>query len=286
MYMWDVLLDAFLDSIKIFPFILLIYILMETIEHAGKKESIERILGGPFAPAVAGFLGAVPECGFAVMCAKLYDKGLIKTGTLIAAFLSISDEGLIILISEGARVTDILLLLGVKIVYAIAVGELLNLLFAKKDATHICPEKDDCIECGAHHEKNFDKYFLHPLTHATKTFIYVLVINFALGTAIYLITEESITAFMDKSALLQPLIASLIGLIPNCGSSIILAKAFTGNILNFAGLIAGLSANSGIGILILLKSKTNYRKAFMIMGLQYLLAIILGYLVTGFTVLV
>lgn len=284
--MWDVLLDAFLDSIKIFPFILLIYILMETIEHAGKKENIERILSGPFAPVVAGALGAVPECGFAVMCAKLYDKGLIKTGTLIAAFLSISDEGLIILISEGARAADILLLLGVKIVYAIAVGELLNLLFAKKDSAHICPEKDDCIECGAHHEKNLDKYFLHPLTHATKTFIYVLVINFALGTIIYLVTEESITAFMDKSALLQPLIASLIGLIPNCGSSIILAKAFTGNILNFAGLIAGLSANSGIGILILLKSKTNYRKAFMIMGLQYLLAIILGYLVTGFTALV
>ena len=286
MYMWDVLLDAFKDSIKIFPFILLIYILMEVIEHAGKKESIERILGGPFAPAVAGVLGAVPECGFAVMCAKLYDKGLIKTGTLIAAFLSISDEGLIILISEGASATDILLLLDVKILYAIAVGELLNLLFAKKDAAHICPEKDDCIECGAHHEKNFDKYFLHPLTHAVKTFIYVLVINFALGTVIYLVTEESITAFMDKSALLQPLIASLIGLIPNCGSSIILAKAFTGNILSFAGLIAGLSANSGIGILILLKSKTNYRKAFMIMGLQYLLAIILGYLVTGFTLLV
>ena len=286
MYMWDVLLDAFKDSIKIFPFILLIYILMEVIEHAGKKESIERILGGPFAPAVAGVLGAVPECGFAVMCAKLYDKGLIKTGTLIAAFLSISDEGLIILITEGESATDILFLLGVKILYAIAVGELLNLLFAKKDAAHICPEKDDCIECGAHHEKNFDKYFLHPLTHAVKTFIYVLVINFALGTVIYLVTEESITAFMDKSALLQPLIASLIGLIPNCGSSIILAKAFTGNILSFAGLIAGLSANSGIGILILLKSKTNYRKAFMIMGLQYLLAIILGYLVTGFTLLV
>ena len=286
MYMWDILLDAFLDSLKIFPFILLIYILMETIEHAGKKESIERILGGPFAPAVAGFLGAVPECGFAVMCAKLYDKGLIKIGTLIAAFLSISDEGLIILISEGAKATDILLLLGTKIVYAIAVGELLNLFLTNKDVAHICPERDNCIECGAHHEKNFEIYFLHPLTHAIKTFIYVLVINFVLGTVIYLVTEESITAFMGKSTLLQPLIASLIGLIPNCGSSIILAKAFTGNILNFAGLIAGLSANSGIGILILLKSKTNYRKAFMIMGLQYLLAIILGYLVTGFTALV
>ena len=286
MYMWDVLLDAVLDSLKIFPFILLIYILMEAIEHAGKKERIERILGGPFAPAVAGFLGAVPECGFAVMCAKLYDKGLIKIGTLIAAFLSISDEGLIILITEGAKATDIILLLGIKIAYAITVGEILNLLLSKKDEKHICPERDDCIECGEHHEKKFDKYFLHPLSHAIKTFLYVLVINFVLGTVIYLVTEESITAFMDKSTLLQPLIASAIGLVPNCGASIILAKAFTGNILNFAGLIAGLSANSGIGILILFKSKKNYKKAFMIIGLQYLLAVILGYAVTGFTALV
>lgn len=279
--MWDVLLDAFLDSIKIFPFILLIYILMEAIEHAGKKESIERILGGPFAPAVAGFLGAVPECGFAVMCAKLYDKGLIKIGTLIAAFLSISDEGLIILITDGARATDVLLLVGVKIVYAVAVGELINLFLAKKDAAHICPEKDDCIECGSHHEKKFDKYLLHPLTHALKTFIYVFAINFVLGTVIYLVTEESITAFMDKSVLLQPLISALVGLIPNCGSSIILSKAFTAGVLNFAGLIAGLSANSGIGILILLKSKKNCKKAFLIIGLQYVLAVILGYAVLG-----
>ena len=273
---------AILTLISSTQAVVFIYILMELIEHAGKKENIERILGGPFAPAVAGFLGAVPECGFAVMCSKLYDKGLIKIGTLVAAFLSISDEGLIILITEGAKATDIILLLGIKIVYAIAVGEVLNLLLAHKDAAHICPEKDDCIECGEHHEKKLDKYLLHPLTHALKTFLYVLAINFVLGTVIYLVTEESITAFMNKSVFLQPIIASLIGLIPNCGSSIIIAKAFTGNILNFAGLIAGLSANSGIGILILLKSKNNYKKAFMIIGLQYILAVILGYAVTGF----
>lgn len=279
--MWEVLLDAALDSLKIFPFILLIYILMEVIENAGSKENIERILRGPFAPCVAGALGAVPECGFAVMCAKLYDKGLIKIGTLIAAFLSISDEGVIILLTSGAKAVDVILLIAIKIVYAITVGEIINLLLAKRDAAHICPEKDDCIECGEHHEKKFDKYFLHPLYHALTTFVYVLAINIALGTAIYLLGEDRITAFMDKSVPMQPLIASLIGLIPNCGSSIILAQAFNGGVLGFAGLIAGLSANSGIGILILLKSKKNYKKAFLIIGLQYVLAVALGYAVMG-----
>ena len=273
--MWDVVADAALDGVKIFPFILLIYILMEVIE---------KVLRGPFAPAVASVLGAVPECGFAVMCAKLYDKGLIRIGTLIAAFLSVSDEGVIILISGGA-ITDALILIGIKIVFAVIVGEVLNLTLAKKDRAHVCPDKGDCIECGERHERGVDKYFLHPLTHALKTFAYVLVVNFILGTAIYFIGEENITEFMNKSSVVQPIIAAAVGLIPNCGSSIILAQAFTGGILSFAGLLAGLAANAGIGVLILLRSKKNFGKAFVVIGLQYFLAVALGYIVMAFAAL-
>ena len=279
--MWDVLLDAIIDGAKIFPFIFLIYVLMEIIEHAKGKENIERILSGPFAPAVAGVLGAVPECGFAVMCAKLYDKGLIKIGTIIAAFIAISDEGVIILLTDGAKVSDVVLLMVIKTVYAIIAGTIINALLSKKDAVHVCPETDDCIECGAHHEKGFDKYFLHPLKHAVIILVYVVIINFALGVAMYFIGENKITEFMDKSAVLQPVIAPLIGLIPNCGSSIILAKAYTTEILGFSGLIAGLVANAGIGVLILLKSKNTFQKAFLIIGLMYLLGAILGYAVMG-----
>lgn len=281
--MWNVTVEALLDSVKIFPFILLIYVIMEIIENAKNKESVERILSGPFAPAVAGALGAVPECGFAVMCAKLYDKGLIKIGTLMAAFISISDEGVIILLTGGAKWTSVLLVIGIKIVYAIAVGEAVNLLFARKDAAHVCPAKDDCIECGEHHEKGFDKYFLHPLTHALKTFVYVLLINFALGTIMFLVGEDTLTAFMNKSYAVQPLIASLVGLIPNCGSSIILAEAYTSGILGFSGLMAGLSANAGIGVLILIRNGKNLKKALLIIGLQYLFAVALGYIVMGFS---
>ena len=279
--MWDVFLDAVLDSLKIFPFILLIYIIMEAIENARHKENIERVLQGPFAPAIAGALGAVPECGFAAMLAKLYDKGLIKIGTLVAAFLSISDEGVIVLITGGARITDILLLVGIKIVYAVIVGWILNLLLAKKDAVHVCPEKGDCIECGEHHENKFDKYLLHPLWHATKIFIYVLVVNFALGTLLWLIGEDKLNAFMNGSAVFQPVFASIVGLIPNCGSSILLAQAYNDGILNFAGLIAGLSANSGIGILILLRNKKNFVKAIRVIGIQFSAALAIGYIMFG-----
>ncbi len=280
--MWDVLLDAAIDGAKIFPFIFLIYILMEIIEHAKSKENIERILSGPFAPTVAGVLGAVPECGFAVMCSKLYDKGLIKIGTLIAAFVSISDEGVIILLTDGAKVSDVILLIVIKIVYAVIAGTAINALLSKKDAVHVCPETDDCIECGEHHEKGFDKYFLHPLKHAVIILVYVVIINFALGAAIkYLIGEENIKELMDNSMALQPVIAPLVGLIPNCGSSIILSEAYLSGILSFSGLIAGLAANAGIGALILFRSKNTVKKAFMIIGLMYVLGAVLGYAVMG-----
>ncbi|MBO4252201.1 MAG: arsenic efflux protein [Clostridia bacterium] len=279
--MWDVVFDAVLDSLKIFPFILLIYILMEIIENARNKESIERVLQGPFAPVIAGALGAVPECGFAAMLAKLYDKGLIKIGTLIAAFLSISDEGVIVLITGGAMVKDAAILVGVKMVYAILVGVFINILLAKKDAAHVCPEKGDCIECGEHHEGKLDKYFLHPLWHAAKILVYVLIINFLLGMLLEVIGEDALKAFMDGKTYFQPLFASLVGLIPNCGSSILLAQAFNDGILSFAGLIAGLSANSGIGILILLRSKKNFVKALLIIGLQFLCALAIGYIALG-----
>ena len=276
--MLDVIIDALIDSLKIFPFILLIYIIMEGIEHAKNKRAIERALSGACAPIAAGVLGVVPECGFAVMCAKLYDKGLIKVGTLIAAFLAISDEGLIILLSEGADVTSVIMLLAVKIVYAVAIGEAVNLLFAKKDDAHRCPEKDDCIECGKHNEKPLDIFFLHPLTHAVKIFLYVLAVNVAFGVLLFFIGEDNVTAFLNKSFYVQPLITSLIGLVPNCGSSIILSEAYIKGAVTFSGLLAGLTANSGVGMLILLRNGKNFKKAVFIALSVYLLAVALGYI--------
>lgn len=275
--MWEVLLDALLDGLKILPFIFLIYLLMEAIENARKKEKIEKALSGAGAPLVAGLLGAVPECGFAVMCAKLYDKGLIKIGTLIAAFISISDEGVIILLSSG-KVSAALLVMGVKILYAVAVGEVINLLLAKKDETHVCPEKDSCIECGKHNENPWDKYLLHPLFHTAKTFLYVLVINIAFGTAFYFIGEENVIIFMDRSEALEPVFSGIIGIIPNCASSIFLAKGYIDGMIGFAGLTAGLSANAGIAVTILLRNRKNLKKTAFIVFLLYLLSVLLGYI--------
>lgn len=275
--MLDVLLDALLDALKIFPFILLIYVLMEIIENARNKEKIEKALTGGFAPVFSGLLGVVPECGFSVMCSKLYDKGMIRTGTLIAAFLSTGDEGLIVLISGGAPIDKILLMVGIKTVYAIIMGEVINVLLRRLDNKHICPEENSCIECGEKHDKFWDKYLLHPLSHSAKTFVYILIINIVFGLIIYFIGTERLEAFMSGSLYVHPIVAALVGLIPNCGASILITESFLKGALSFGGLMAGLASNAGIGLLILLKERKNFKRALMIAAILFVLGVLLGY---------
>lgn len=275
--MAEILLDALKDSIKIFPFVLLIYVLMEIIESAKNKEKIEKALSGAGAPVVAGFLGAVPECGFSVMCAKLYDKGLIKTGTLIAAFLSVSDEGLIIMLSSGVPAREILLFLSVKILYAVLAGEVLNFIFRGRFGGHVCPASGECIECGETHDKPWDRFFLHPFSHAAKTLFYILALNIVFGFAIAAVGEENISAFMEKSRAVQPLFAALVGLIPNCASSIILTQSYVAGALCMPALLAGLSSNAGIGLLVLFKNGKKIKRNLAVTGTLFLCALVLGY---------
>lgn len=276
--MLDVLLDALLDSAKAFPFIFLIYLLMEVLENVKSREKIEKSLTSGYAPVVASLTGIVPECGFSVMCAKLFDKGLIKIGTLISAFIATSDEGLIILISNGTSITDILLVVLIKILFAILVGGLINIVLKKYDNIHMCSKHGECIECGEEQKGFLHKYILHPLLHAVKVFIYLLVANVIFGLIIYFISEENFIEFINQNLYLQPIVSSLIGLIPNCASSIIIASAYTKGAISMGGLIAGLSANAGMGMIIIFRNKKNWKSGCAILTTLFLSGIAVGYL--------
>ncbi len=276
--MTDILLDALIDSLMIFPFVFLIYVLMEVIESAKNKDKIEKALSGKFSPIVAGVGGVIPECGFSVMCAKLYDNGLIKIGTLISAFIATSDEGLVVLISSGTAPLTILKLLLFKILYAIIIGEVLNIVLRSFNYKHVCSENNDCLECGEHHDKKIDRFLWHPLFHTFKTFLFVLVLNLAFGIIFYFVGEDNILAFIESSVNYQPLVCSLIGIIPNCGSSILLSEAFVGKVISFSGLLAGLSSNAGLGLALLFKKGKSLKNAFLVMAILYLSGVILGYL--------
>ncbi|MDY6367182.1 MAG: putative manganese transporter [Clostridia bacterium] len=280
--MFDVILDALADAAKdaliIFPFLFLVYTFMEMVENARNKEKIEGALSGEYAPLFASLGGVVPECGFSVMCAKLFDGGLIAMGTLIAAFASTSDEGVIILLSEGNSAVAAGMVVVIKIVYAAFIGVIINALFKGARNKHVCAVKDDCVECGEHHGEFWDKFVLHPFFHAAKTFLYVLAVNVVLNLVLGLIGEEKVMNAVGSNYEVQPLITSLFGLIPNCASSIFLARGFIKGVVSFSGLIAGLTANSGVGMLILLKNRKNIKKSLLILLIMYLTGVVIGYI--------
>ena len=127
--MWHVIEHALLDTLKIFPFLFLIYVLIELLENKTSFTKNQKVLQGPLAPLIGTATGLIPQCGFSVMAARLYEKGLIKTGTVLAVFLATSDEALIILLADITSAPAVMPLVAIKFLVAIGVGYLFNFLW-------------------------------------------------------------------------------------------------------------------------------------------------------------
>ncbi len=180
----------------------------------------------------------------------------------------------------------ILPLLGCKFVSGVLVGIIFDLCFKKQEVVEVEHVEED-HECHVHHEENtkLHKYFIHPLIHSLEIFAYVLIINLALGFIIGFVGEENFTNFLLTNKYLTPLFASIIGLIPNCSSSLLLSKVFVQGSLSFGALLAGLLVNSGLGMMLLLKNRKTAKHVLLIVGVCFGVAVIAGYitcLIVGF----
>ena len=180
----------------------------------------------------------------------------------------------------------VLPLIGIKIVIGMAAGVLIDLIYRKQEITEH-EDKFEDVTCEEHHHEHvkLHKYLIHPLIHSLEIFAYVLVINVALGLIIGSVGEENFSNFVASNRYLAPLFSSLIGLIPNCASSVLLSELFIDGHLAFGGLVAGLLVNSGLGVMVLLKNKKSLKSAFIILGICFGVAIIVGYitcLIAGF----
>ena len=281
---FDILLDSLKDSVLIFAFVFLFHVILSFIETPVSNFLIKRKKTSPIFGAL---FGLIPQCGTSVVAADLYIKKLITFGTLIAVFLSCSDEALLVLLSAwNEKSLAIFPLIGLKLVAGIIFGFLIDLIIRKQtinEVDHIEEEK----ECHTHHHENTPAHahLIHPLIHAIKIFIYVFVINLALGLLIGWVGEENFANFMISNKYLAPLFTSIIGLIPNCASSVLITELYLSNTLSFGALFAGLLVNSGLGVMILFKEHKNLKKTFIIIGVCFAIAVSLGYLtclVSGF----
>ena len=280
--MLHVLEHTLIDTIKLLPFLFLAYLVIELIEQkAGDKTTHIIKKAGRFGPVLGSLLGVVPQCGFSAAASNLYAGKIITMGTLIAIFLSTSDEMLPILISEAVPAGIIAMILGIKVAIAIVVGMIVDLIFRKKENEEAKEEIHKlCDEEHCHCEEH--GVIRSSIKHTLQIFLYILIISLILNLIIYFIGEENIAKLVLNVPVLGPVISSLIGLIPNCASSVILTQVSLEIIISRGSMIAGLLVNSGIGILVLFRVNKSKKENFTILGTLYLVGVISGILLDIF----
>lgn len=277
--MIEVLLDTIKDGLKLLPFLFVTYLILEIIEKKASNKTEEMIKkAGKFGPIVGAFLGMIPQCGFSAAASSLFSARIISAGTLIAIFLSTSDEMLPILISQSAPILLIVKILSIKLIIGMMSGMTIDIVLKKKDnhenkenIHQIC--EDDHCHCE---EEGILKSSIH---HTLHIFMYIVMITFILNIIIYFVGEESIAHLILNVPVVGPIIASIVGLIPNCASSVILTTLYLDNIITIGSMIAGLLANSGIGLLVLFKLNKNKRENLKIVLALLVIGIISGVLV-------
>lgn len=274
--MKDVIIETLEDSLKLLPFLFVVFLLMEFIEHKMSKKNKKVIQkSGKFGPLIGSLLGAFPQCGFSVAATNLYAARIISVGTLISIYLSTSDEMLPILISENAEISLIIKIIGTKVIIGIISGFVIDFILRKKEK-----QKESIHElCEHDHCSCKEGIIKSTIFHTINIFSFIVLASFILNTLIYYIGEENIGKVFLKDSIFSPFISSLIGLIPNCGASVVITELYLSNALSFSAMIAGLLTGSGVALLILFKENKNLKENIQILVTLYGIGVVSGVII-------
>ena len=267
---------ALLESLKILPFLLLTYLAIELIEHHAEEKTVTLIhRAGRFGPVIGGALGVIPQCGFSTATANLYAGGLITRGTLLAVFLSTSDEMLPIFLSHslpGGFIAKILLF---KACAGMLAGFLVDWLEKRFGHAHHRHIHDLCEREGCRCE---DSVFKSALRHTLKIFLFIFAVSFLLGLAVEGVGHERLAAFILNRPVLGEGLAGIIGLIPNCAASVVITELYLEGGMSLGAMLSGLLVGSGVGLLVLFRMEHNWRDSLKTLGVLYVSGVVLGFL--------
>ncbi len=280
--MIDIILEAVLDSLKIVPFLFVTFLILELLEHKLNKKSEKVLLKyKKLGPVVGGVLGVIPQCGFGSMAASLFSSKVITIGTVVAIFLSTSDEMLPIMLGHKTNIGLIISILGFKVLVGIIIGLVVDLIFRKKgfvkENVHI---NDMCCDEHCHCEDN--GVFKSSLVHTLKITLFILIANLLINFIIFFIGEEQLGKILLNENIFTYFIASLVGLIPNCASSVVLTELYLSNLISIGTMFSGLLTGSGLGILLLFKFNKNIKENVTVLGIIYFVGVIVGIIVDLF----
>ena len=275
----DVLKDTFWDCLKELPFLFMAFLILEAIEQH-MAERMNRILrkAGSLGPLAGAVLGCVPQCGFSVMASEFYAGGVITLGTLMAVFLSTSDEAAVILMSCPGHAGDVLRLIGTKVIIAAAVGYLILAVSKIWKRRHPLPEKEIEALCRASGHREDEAVFPAAVHHTFQVFVFLFAASFCLSFLLEMIGMDRLSGIFFGNTVFQPLLAALIGLIPNCAASVLLTQLYLDGVISFGAAAAGLCSAAGFGLIVLFRINENKKENLLITGLLLAAAVCAGML--------
>ncbi|MBR1942829.1 arsenic efflux protein [bacterium] len=273
----EFLQEAVAESINLIPFLFLIFLFIEIFENYF-SEKIEKLslssrIWGPF---VGSCLASIPQCGFSVIATMLYIKRFITLGTLIAIYIATSDEAIPILLVHPESFSVIIPVILTKIGFGMLAGYIVDFIF--KTEVKISKEHIEVDECGCCHNEihsQVTNLFIHPLKHCFNVFIFILIVNCCLDFA-FSFASDAVNNIFNVYKPLQIVLASFVGLIPNCATSVLIVMLYLKHVISFGALIAGLSTNAGLGLLVLFQNNENKKECLKIVVILLVIAIIAG----------
>lgn len=274
--MKEVILDTIVDSLKLIPFLLVAFLIIELLEHKLNNKTKNIITKSKkVGPIIGSLLGVIPQCGFSVMATNLYITRIITLGTLISIYLSTSDEMLIIMISEKVEISLILKILLIKIFFGIVYGLIIDKIINKKKKDketnyELCDEE----HCDCNHS-----ILLSSIKHTLHITLFIFIITLIINTIFTLLGDNYLSKILLNNSILSPFITSLIGLIPNCAASVILTELYLNSTISLGALIGGLLTSSGSSLLVLIKNNKNQKENLSIILLLYTLGVLSGIII-------
>ena len=274
--MVDIIIDALIDTLKTLPFLFAAYLVIEFIEAKAEDKTVEIVhRAGRLGPVLGSALGVIPQCGFSAATANLYVSGLVTRGTLIAVFLSTSDEMLPILISSSAPAGFIIKVLVFKVVAAIIAGIAVDLIdnrfgLAKERHIHEMCEQEGC--------KCEDGIFKSAVIHTLKIAVFLLLVNLILSFFIEYIGSENISRFILNRPVVGEFLSGLIGLIPNCAASVVITQLYLQGSMSAGAMISGLLTGSGVGLLVLFRMDRKSKEKYVTLLMLFVSGVFFGIL--------
>ena len=272
----DVLGESLVDTAKMLPFLFLAYLLIEYIEHR-HGERIEALLagGGRWGAVPGALLGCVPQCGFSAIASNFYASRVITLGTLMAVYLATSDEAIPLLVSMPAYWDKLVVLMVIKVVYAVIVGFVLDFVLRgilPKGLRGGYTGHADEVDCHEEHndeEGNERPIWQAALRHTLEIFVFIFAFSLVFGLIVEGVGEDVFADLLGNMGFFQPVVAALVGLIPNCAASVLLTQLYVEGALRFSSLVAGLCTGAGVGLAVLWRTNPSWKQNLFITGLTW-----------------